>query len=70
MRKRAKIESCISCGKTPLTGDEIGIYKKLINPKATKFCCLSCLADYLDVSEQDLLDKIEEFKEEGCTLFD
>ena len=32
--------------------------------------CLDCLAEYLDVSTQDILDKIEEFKEEGCKLFD
>lgn len=68
---RMKInESCIACGKTPLSKNEIGINKKLIDAGATQFFCLSCLADYLDVSRQDILDKIEEFKEEGCKLFD
>ena len=32
--------------------------------------CMECLADYLEVSVEDLQDKIEEFKEEGCKLFD
>jgi biotin operon repressor len=60
----------MSCGKTSLSKNEIGINLKLIDDKATRFYCLSCLADYLGVSEQDILDKIEEFKEEGCKLFD
>lgn len=70
MRKREKIQSCMACEKTPLSKNEIGINKKLVDSEATRFYCLSCLADYLGVSEQDILDKIEEFKEEGCKLFD
>ena len=42
---------------------------KLIGEETKNFYCLNCLADVLDVSVQDILDKIEEFKEEGCTLF-
>lgn len=63
-------ESCVSCGKYGLTKNEIGINKKLIDGNAETFYCLSCLADYLEVEEQDILDKIEEFKEEGCVLFE
>jgi len=61
---------CYVCGKEPLSKDEIGLTKKIINKKTPVFYCLHCLADYLEVSEEELLDKIEEFKEEGCTLFD
>ena len=57
------------CGKTPLTKDEIGITKKLIDKKTTQFYCLTCLAEQLEVTEEELVAKIEEFKEEGCTLF-
>ena len=57
------------CGKTPLTKDEIGITKKLIDKKTTQFYCLACLAEQLEVTEEELVAKIEEFKEEGCTLF-
>lgn len=70
MKKKERIKSCMACGKTPLSKDEIAINKKLIDVEATEFYCLSCLADFLDVTEQDILDKIEEFKEEGCKLFD
>lgn len=62
-------KKCYVCGKTPLTKDEIGLTKKLINKKATSFYCLSCLAEYLEVTEEELLAKVEEFKNEGCTLF-
>lgn len=61
--------NCAVCSKSPLTRDEIGLTKKLINQKATSFYCLPCLANYLEVTVDELLDKIEEFKEEGCILF-
>ncbi len=59
---------CYVCGKE-LSKDEIGLTKKLIDKKTNKFYCLTCLAEYLEVTEEELLAKIEEFKEEGCTLF-
>ena len=61
--------TCVACGKKPLAKDEIGICKKLLNADTKIFYCLPCFADYLDVSEQEILDKIQEFKEEGCKLF-
>ena len=61
--------TCYVCGKDHLSKDEIGITKKLIDRKTKQFYCLSCLAEYLEVMEEELLDKIEEFKDEGCTLF-
>lgn len=61
--------TCYVCGKEELSKDEIGINKKLIDKHTKKYFCLSCLAEQLEVSEQELLDKINEFKDEGCTLF-
>ncbi len=52
-----------------MTKDEIGINKKIIDKKATRFYCLPCLAEFLEVTEEELLAKIEEFKAEGCKLF-
>ncbi len=68
MRNMEK-KKCYVCGKTPLSKDEIGITKKLIDKKTSAFYCLSCLAEYLEVTEDELLAKIEEFKNEGCVLF-
>ena len=64
-----KVKTCYVCGKTPLSKDEVGITKKLIDRKSQIFYCISCLADYLEVTPEELLAKVEEFKEEGCTLF-
>lgn len=61
--------SCYVCGKENLSKDEIGITKKLIGKDTTCFYCLPCLAEQLEVTEEELRDKIEEFKDEGCTLF-
>ena len=62
-------KKCYVCGKAPLTKNEIGLTKKLIDKKTLVFYCLPCLAEYLEVTEEELLAKIEDFKNEGCTLF-
>lgn len=62
-------KKCYVCGKATLTKNEIGLTKKLIDKKASSFYCIDCLAEYLEVTTEELEAKIEEFKEEGCTLF-
>ena len=64
-----KVVHCHSCGKSNLDKDTVGINKKLLGTNIIAFYCMECLAALLDVDVQDILDKIEEFKEEGCTLF-
>jgi hypothetical protein len=61
--------ACPDCGKTPLSRDEIGISKKLLGEDSTRILCLSCLATWLEVTEEELMAKIEEFKAAGCKLF-
>lgn len=61
---------CVICGKNDLEKDAIGINKKLLGTSITNFYCIECLADYLGCTVDELLDKIEEFKEEGCKLFE
>ena len=60
---------CLACGKKPLSKDTIGINKKLLGTDVKSFYCIDCLADFLDCTVDDLLEKIAEFKDEGCTLF-
>ena len=62
-------KECIACGKNPLEKDTVGINKKLLGKAIKNFYCIDCLSDYLGCSVEDLLEKIEEFKEEGCVLF-
>ena len=63
-----KIIKCKYCGKT-LHKDWIALNKKLISRDLKEFLCLNCLADDFDCTEEDLLEKIETFKEQGCILF-
>lgn len=69
MRKKINA-TCVLCGKETLSKNEIGINQKLLGEQITTFYCLDCLADYLGVSVEEILDKIEEFKEQGCKLFE
>ncbi|MBP3818284.1 MAG: hypothetical protein J6H31_08250 [Butyrivibrio sp.] len=61
---------CVGCCKENLSIDEIGVNKKLLGESVSEYYCMDCLAEYLEVSVEDLEDKIEEFKEQGCTLFE
>ena len=61
---------CISCGTENLSKNTIGINRKKIREKVDSFYCIDCLAEYLGVSKQDIMDKVEEFKEQGCKLFE
>lgn len=61
--------NCVICGRKNLDKDTIGINKKLLGSDIANFYCMDCLAEYLGCTTQELLDKIEEFKEAGCTLF-
>ena len=64
------MDNCYVCGKQNLDKDEIGITKKLLGKNEKRMFCLSCLAEQLEVTEEELVDKINEFKEEGCKLFE
>lgn len=41
----------------------------MLGKDITNFYCMDCLADYLGCTVDELLEKIEESKEAGCTLF-
>ena len=60
---------CCICEES-LSKNEIGLNKKLIGKYVEKIFCLNCLAIHLDTTPEDLLEKIEDFKNEGCTLFE
>lgn len=60
---------CCKCGKAPLSEDENGLTKKLIDKAAVDFFCLGCMADMLGASVGELQTKAEEFREAGCVYF-
>lgn len=69
MRKSKTPVSCSSCSKSPLTKNEVGANKKLLGTDIKQYYCIDCLSAYLEVTPEEIEDKILMFKEEGCTLF-
>jgi len=61
--------SCFVCSKRQLHKDEMGLNKKMFGKNVKRLYCLECLSEHLEVTEDELLAKVEEFKEQGCTLF-
>ena len=61
---------CKSCDKI-VPKEIVALNKKMFETasKQRDYFCLSCMAAYIECSEQDLLDKIAQFKSEGCKLF-
>ena len=64
-----KSVKCYLC-EAKLSKNEIGLNKKINGRKVTRFYCIECLANHLEISVNDLLAKIEDFKLQGCTLFE
>ena len=63
-----KKKTCSDCGKV-LKKDEVALSKKLIDVDTDEFYCLPCMSVYFGCEEDDLIIKIKEFKEQGCSLF-
>ena len=59
---------CKNCGRT-LTGDEIGLYRKLVNRGAREYLCKDCLAAHFSCDTALLDEKIAQFRAMGCILF-
>lgn len=60
---------CAFCAKESLSKDEVGLNKKLIHRQIERMMCLPCMAAYFETTEEDLKEKIIEFKRQGCALF-
>jgi len=60
---------CRLCGAS-LSHDGVGLTKKLINRGAVEFLCYNCMAEHFAVTVDLLKEKVEQFREMGCTLFE
>lgn len=60
--------NCTACGAA-VSGDEIGLYRKLVNRGACDYLCKACLAKRFDCEVALLDEKIAQFKRMGCSLF-
>lgn len=63
------MEQCYECHKQ-LDKDEIALNKKLLGKNIKQKLCLECLSEYLESDKDILLAKIEQFKDDGCELFE
>ena len=63
-----KQKTCTDCG-VALKKDEVALSKKMLGREIIKFYCIECIAVILGCEVDDLVVKIQEFKEQGCTLF-
>ncbi len=62
-----KKKTCCNCGKL-LVKDEVALSRKLLDSEEEAYC-VPCMAENFGCAEDDLRIKIQEFKEQGCTLF-
>lgn len=62
------MELCNTCKKIVIK-DDVALCKKLLGKKTKQFLCRECLASFLNTDVETLTEKIEQYKEEGCTLF-
>lgn len=64
-----RAKRCAICGAI-LKKDWIALHKKMLDAEANEYYCIVCLADTFCCEVGDLEVKIEEFKEQGCKLFE
>lgn len=62
------MEKCYYC-KEELIKDDVALCKKMLGRGIKQFFCRDHLAEVLDTDVESLSLKVEQFKEEGCTLF-
>lgn len=62
------MEKCYKCKKT-LVKDDVALCKKVLGKKTRQYFCREHLSEFLSVDVDTLTQKIEQYKEEGCTLF-
>lgn len=65
----SRYDTCRQCGAA-LGGDDIAIYRKLVDRGAEDFLCIDCLAAYFKCPREEIEKRIRWYRESGnCTLF-
>ncbi|MBQ8954308.1 MAG: hypothetical protein IJ048_09340 [Clostridia bacterium] len=60
--------TCARCGR-PISRDEAGLTRKLINRAAEDLYCFDCLGGLFHISRDKLQEMADAFRAAGCTLF-
>lgn len=68
MKAKLTTNLCYECGQKVIK-DVVALNKKMLGRYSRHVLCLTCLSRYLGYPEEELLNLIELFKEQGCTLF-
>lgn len=66
---RVKEVDCAYCNKEKLSKNQVGLNKKLIHRQIERMMCLTCMASYLETTEEELKNMIDSFKRQGCAFF-
>ena len=53
---------CAYCDKEKLSQNEIGLNKRLIHRQIERMMCLTCMAKYFEMEEENLEELIERFE--------
>jgi hypothetical protein len=61
-------KSSCYCG-SPLQLDVLSLNRKLFGDKSSKPYCLPCMADLFECAVEEIVNKLDTFKREGCRLF-
>ncbi|MBQ8907772.1 MAG: hypothetical protein IJY71_04220 [Clostridia bacterium] len=59
---------CLCC-QGALTGNEIGLTKKLLSRRALRYLCLDCLAEHFRSDRATMEAYVEKFRRAGCLDF-
>jgi hypothetical protein len=63
----SQFSSC-HCG-SPLQLDTLSLNRKLLGEHSKKLYCLACMANLFECAVEDVVNKLDAFKREGCRLF-
>ena len=61
-------ETCMVCGKK-LSYLDIVAHKKFVNRGSEEYMCIDCLARHFDTTREIIMERLEHFRKQGCTLF-
>lgn len=68
VKSKVKDAACCKCN-SPVDYNVIGLNKRLIGRNTRQFMCLHCLAEFFGTTESAMQHKIDEFRDDGCPLF-
>lgn len=62
-------KTCVTCGQA-LHRDAVGACLKFLGRDTPAYYCLSCLARELGTTEEKLKERIDYYRQMGCSYFD